>query len=370
MPYEEQLVRKRDDLTARLKSRGVAHPDIEMIEISRAGQTRDRVDLTWQKRNGELALGLYDLDKSGVVDMMACPQMSQALEEWFLEFRSMLPPVIEKGSVRLRVSPSGEKGVWLDLANADVKALLDEKQWLTTLSSRAHVEIGQRFKPLIKTESGALKLGSFLEPQAWFETYVGEALDAIPLCSAVGSFTQPSFIANKALVKHLAELARPYSGTRVLELFSGLGNFTLPLAALGTQVTSFEVDAVSIGSLYVTLKEQPSLASRIKFIRENLYCADALPKLEDFELLVVDPPRSGLKEVGEHIENTSASQRPCAIIYISCFAQSMAEDLERLKNCGYSIDTLRGIDQFPHSPHCEWICRLTLSDDSSKGRST
>lgn len=358
VPYDIQLVRKRDELAALLAAEGVPFPEIRMIEIDARGGLRDRVDLTWQRgADGKLALGLYDVTRSRLVDVAECPQLSTELDAWLAEFRAAPPPYVQRGSVRLRVSPDGTRGVWLDLANADVKSLLEEKSWLNSLARLAHVEIGQRFKTL---NGDTLKLGATPVPKPWFQTYIGENLEPLPLFSVVGSFTQPGFRANRKLVESLLELARPLAGARTLELFSGLGNFTLPLASLGNAVSAFEVDAVALECLGATLDLAPGLARKLSYARENLYGGTALPGLGEFDLLVVDPPRSGLKEVRDLIENTARARRPAALLYVSCYAESMAQDLAGLTRCGYAINQLRGIDQFPHSTHCEWMALLTM----------
>ncbi|MEZ4872123.1 MAG: hypothetical protein R2827_07730 [Bdellovibrionales bacterium] len=89
----------------------------------------------------------------------------------------------------------------------------------------------------------------------------------------------------------------------------------------------------------------------------NLYSAKA--EVETFENdfgLLVDPPRSGLKNFVDKIKNFSSI--PKEIIYVSCFAQSLSEDIRKFIELGYEIKKIVGVDQFAQTPHCEWIVHL------------
>jgi 23S rRNA (uracil1939-C5)-methyltransferase len=272
--------------------------------------------------------------------------MSPRLEAFFHEYRSRKPP-IAKGSVRLRVSPSGERGVWLDFANNDVKNLFEEKEYLRWLSSLAFVEIGQRRKHLVWKE-GAPKLAD-PELRPWFETY-GPGGEAIPLYGPVGGFSQAGFEANRALVGAVISLAQEAGAKDWLELFCGNGNFTLALAAAGMNVEAIEMDPLALEGL------QRNLPANVKISRADVYLqSKKLPPVGGRGLLV-DPPRAGLRELLGVLES---GEKPPVIIYVSCFTDSFLSDLSRLDSLGYRRSNLVGINQFPHSPHAEWAALLT-----------
>ncbi|RYZ65684.1 MAG: hypothetical protein EOP05_20240, partial [Proteobacteria bacterium] len=222
------------------------------------GGSRDRIDLMIDQRTGVYKLGFFDQFRTGLVDLQGCPQLSPALEKWLQEFRQFRFP-IQRGSVRLRVSPSGEKGVWLDFANVDIKTLLDERVLLDSLRAVAVVEIGQKRKRLVEKD-GRLKLED-PELAPWFETYSGDR--KIPLYAMIGSFTQPGFGVNRALIGETLRLSEKISTAlpsgrlgRVAEFGSGIGNFTLPLALASDHVDAYEVDTLALEGLSRTLVEQ------------------------------------------------------------------------------------------------------------------
>lgn len=327
-------------------------PEIKWVAIANGG-LRDRVDLMIDARSGEYHLGLFDQSHREILDLRECPQMSDALADWHKEFRNIQIPV-SRGSIRLRVSPTGQRGVWLDLANIDVKKLLDERSTLDTLRTHAIVEIGQRRKRLVERE-GSLKL---TDPtlEAWFETYAEPTTDAgttLPLYCTIGSFTQPGFTANRAL---LAEVHKQISPSQVIAEFgSGIGNFTLPLATISREVHAYEVDTLALTGLQRSA-EQHGLTERIKVFSGNFQVDRKIPvNFSGVDLILADPPRSGLMKFLDPLEKADAKDRPPQFVYVSCFAESFAQDAARLAKMGYRVQDVTLVDQFPQSHHYEIV---------------
>lgn len=321
------------------------------IRYSPHSRVRDRADLIWENVNGEMRLGLYALNSRETVALSECPQMSVALESWFHEFKK-LPPPIKKGSVRLRVSPSGQRGVWLDFANQDVKALFDEKNYLTWLSERAFVEIGQRRKVLTWKEGAPKLVAAELRP--WFETYNAE-FKPLALFGPVGGFSQAGFAANRELVAAVTEAVKASGENSWLELFCGNGNFALALAARGLDVEAVELEPLAVEGLKLSLLQA---GLTIKLHTQDVYLkAKNLPEFGGRGLLV-DPPRAGMREILEQIRHRP---RPSALIYVSCFEESFLADVVKLNELGFELESLVGVDQFPWSEHMEWVARFKRS---------
>ena len=303
------------------------------------GASRDRVDFMIS----EDRYGLFDRFRTGLVDLQGCPQMSAALEKWFQDFRSYRFDVA-RGSVRLRVSPSGLRGVWLDFANIDVKTLLDDGVVLRSLlAAGVIVEIGQRRKRLVDRE-GRLKLDDpVLAP--WFETYVDGA--AVPLYCTIGSFTQPGFAVNRMLIDEVMSLVP--RGARAAEFGAGIGNFTLPLASRFSSVDAYEVDTLALAGLRKSLPSE----SEVTIHSGDFQGAAALNlDFAGVDCLLVDPPRSGLMKFLEPL----AKAKPRTLLYVSCFGESFAADSARLVNeFGYRVEHASIVDQFPQSKHYEIV---------------
>jgi len=309
---------------------GIEDPPIDVIAES---GLRDKTDL--QFRRG--VLGLFDLSGQELIDVGHCPALSPGLADWVDALRKDAPP-IERLSLRLRVSPSGERGVWIDAANRDVKTLLDEKRWLLRRIGESFVEIGQRRKPLTPD----LRLKKEPELRPWFQTFLPRPQS---LYLPVGGFTQPSLAANRVLVERVIEMAKDQS--RWMELGAGAGNFTLPLAAQGHSMIAVEIDSLARQGLARAAAEA-NLA--IELGSSDMYDpANELP--EDLDGVLADPPRSGLRRFLEVL----AKNPPPRFLYVSCFVESLLADAEKLQSLGYRVVSARGVDQFPQTPHCEWL---------------
>ena len=344
-PYQQQVKQKTTDLFAHIQRQEIKEPlGFHSITSIAAGGLRNRADMTLFRQNGDMVFGLYDNDREDIVDIENCPQMSAELSEWFEEFRSHIPD-IRLGSVRLRVSPSGERGAWLDFPNVEIK----ERDWLSWLQSVAHVEMGQRRKTLISKSDGFGLGNPVLKP--WFQTYLKEK--ALPLYSTIGSFTQPGFLSNKYLVHTVIKMASGLNLKSWADICSGSGNFTFPLAEISKRVVSVEWDRLSLEGLHLGLEDFEH-RQRVRVLRGNIFkpANELIKELEAIEGLVVDPPRSGLGRLSQVIGNDIS---PKAIIYVSCFAKSMTEDIAELQKYGYQWEICSGLDQFPQSPHCEWV---------------
>lgn len=343
---ERALDTQRADKISALRALGFA--DVAFADTPALG-LRDRVDLVWE--NGKL--GLYHRELREIVDLPECPMLSPPLEAFLRAYRERRPP-IQKGSVRLRVAPDGARGVWLDFANVDVKTLFEERAYLRWLSDLAFVEIGQKRKALTWRDDQPKLTDPVLAP--WFETYDAD-MKPIPLFGAVGGFSQAGFTANRALVQAVTAAVGRTSLDAWVELFCGNGNFALALAARGYAVEASELDPLALEGLERSRAGHPEWNLRVE--RADAYLKTrTLPPLAGKGLLV-DPPRAGLRQVLDWI---AAGEKPSAIVYVSCFTEVFVDEAQRLRELGYELRALSGVDQFAHSPHTEWIALFTIAN--------
>ncbi len=351
LSYQEQLDLKKRELSELLTRKGLAAPGIEILTAG-AAYLRDRLDFSLQGGR----LGLYAKDTHDIVDIEICAQLSPALQEWLTLFRSYTWPV-EKGSVRLRVGPQGECGVWLDFANIDIKKILDEKNLLLKLQETAFVEIGQRRKvPFWNGTEFKLK-----DPElnVWFNTWMNN--EPVNLYCHVASFTQPSHKANELIGQTISSWVGQYPEARVIEFGSGIGNLTLPALASASSVMACEIDALSLEGLeksVTTLPDSLKAHADKLTIHRGDFQKKILKDFSEFDGILANPPRSGLMSFLNPLEELNPEQRPAFFIYMSCFPESMAVDLVKLKNYGYEMKKCVILDQFPQSTHYEVLTLL------------
>ncbi len=166
------------------------------------------------------------------------------------------------------------------------------------------------------------------------------------------------FQGNPFLIEQLIEAAvKGASGETALDLYCGVGLFTLPLARNFQKVIGVEgyEKAVDFAEKNV---EQARL-SNVTFQRENVgeWLKDNAGKLKNLDFVLLDPPRAGTEK--ETIESL-LQINPKRISYVSCEPSTLARDLKILTESGYSIDSITAFDLFPQTHHVETVVRLNL----------
>ncbi len=171
-------------------------------------------------------------------------------------------------------------------------------------------------------------------------------------------FTQVNLELNRMMVDRALDMLDPQPDERVLDLFCGMGNFTLPLASRAGQVTGVEGDAGLVQR--ARANAEANGLQNIRFYTANLYEElDNEPWLgEKFDKLLLDPPRSGAVEMLPHIPGLGVQR----ILYISCYPSTLARDAGILvKEQGFRLTSAGVMDMFPHTAHVESIALFERS---------
>ncbi len=167
-------------------------------------------------------------------------------------------------------------------------------------------------------------------------------------------FTQVNMAVNRALVKRAVDLLDPRPGERVGDLFCGLGNFTLAMAARGAKVVGVE----GLAALTARGEENAranGLGDCASFLACDLYAdaPGALERLGPVSKLLIDPPRDGAIEICKALPDAGA---PSRIVYVSCSPATLARDAGVLVNVkGYRLAAAGVVNMFPHTGHMESI---------------
>ena len=161
-------------------------------------------------------------------------------------------------------------------------------------------------------------------------------------------FTQVNFAVNRILVSKAIRLLAPQRGERIADLFCGLGNFSLPLAAKGARVIGFEGSAGLI--------ERARANARANGLTAQFEVADLFKAGIDawgpFDKLLIDPPREGAVELVKSLPQAW----PRRIVYVSCDPATLARDAGILVNTqGFELTQAGVANMFPHTAHVESI---------------
>ncbi len=238
-----------------------------------------------------------------------------------------------------------------DNATALVLRVLDppsvaDRERLAAFAARESVEL--------YLQSGGLDTVVPLLPPATTLSYAIPGLD-VGIAFAPTDFVQVNGELNRTMIARALELLEPRPGDRALDLFCGLGNFSLPLAQRVTEVTGVEGDAPLV--LRAAENARRNGISNARFHAANL-TADVSQSAwarQRYDLVLLDPPRAGAREVLDVV----AAGRPRRIVYVSCHAGTLARDAGILTGVhGYRLAAAGIMDMFPHTSHVESIAQF------------
>lgn len=162
------------------------------------------------------------------------------------------------------------------------------------------------------------------------------------------------FQGNGSLVEKLVEAAvGDVGGARALDLYCGVGLFTLPLArrfgeVVGVEANESAVEMAEKNAAHAGLEN-------VSFVREGVDKFIAGGRAGGFDLILLDPPRAGAEmETVRKLAQTKAA----SISYVSCDPSILARDLRTFLDAGYRIDSMTALDLFPQTHHVETVARL------------
>ncbi len=173
-------------------------------------------------------------------------------------------------------------------------------------------------------------------------------------------FSQVNREGNGRLVRELLQWGEFHGRDRVLELYCGAGNFTLPVAICAGEVVAVEGEPRSVEN-----GEENSRLNRlenIRWIRSHVPRAvkQLRERRERFSKIILNPPRSGAKGIEEDLACLGAEK----ILYVSCNPPTLARDLSALSRRGYRLTRVRPVDLFPQTFHVETLAEMVSSTAS------
>jgi 23S rRNA (uracil1939-C5)-methyltransferase len=159
---------------------------------------------------------------------------------------------------------------------------------------------------------------------------------------------------NARIVAAVIEFARAGAHARVLDLFCGIGNFSLPLAQLAERVLGVEGEAGLVARAAHNAKR--NRIDNADFVTADLTVGGSAFLREQWDLVMLDPPRTGAEVVVSEL----ARSRPARIAYVSCHPATLARDAKILIDAGYRLTAVRTFDMFPHTHHIEAMALFEL----------
>ncbi|MDF7680119.1 23S rRNA (uracil(1939)-C(5))-methyltransferase RlmD [Enterobacteriaceae bacterium ESL0689] len=316
-------------------SRLMKHQVDEMIAASPWGyRRRVRLSLKYQPKTRRLQMGFRQANTHDIVDVVQCPILAPQLE-------ALLPAVRECLSHLQAQRQVGH-----------VELVLADNGPLMVLRHTAPLSTADRQK--LESFSQSHSLGLYLAPQSEILEHICGPTPWYSSCGLRLAFSPRDFIqvndgVNQRMVATALAWLAVQPQDRVLDLFCGMGNFTLPLAQQAAHVVGVE----GVAALVTKAREnaRDNQLSNVTFCHENLAqeVAGQHWAKSGFDKVLLDPARSGAAEVIPHIIRLT----PQRIVYVSCNPATLARDSESLLQAGYRIQRLAMLDMFPHTGHLE-----------------
>ncbi len=166
-------------------------------------------------------------------------------------------------------------------------------------------------------------------------------------------FIQVNPVVNRMLVRSALSHLDLQPGERVIDLFCGIGNFSLAAARLGARVTGYESAAGAVQRATHNA-ELNGLSQTVKFEQTDLYDSPC-SELEEAQFLILDPPRSGAGENLIRWLSTDAFEKLQKVVYVSCNPVTFARDAAMFERFGLQLSKVGIFDMFPHTAHVETL---------------
>ena len=318
---------KRGILLAAFRQRGLAAEVAPLRGV--ASGTRRRAVFTARRQGGELVFGLHRRRSAEVFAVAECPVLVPAIVAGLAGLRAIAAALAEE-EVRLTVlaTPAG-----LDVALESAAKALNARRVAALAqlaSAHAIARLAHNGEIVAERARPELMLGgvAVVPPPGLFVQAVGEAETAL-----IGEV--------------LANLGKP---RRVVDLFAGLGTFSLALAR-HAQVLAVDGEGRALAALAEAKRRATGLKPILTKVRDLMREPLSAKELEAYDCVVLDPPRAGAQAQARQIGRARVPR----VVYVSCNPATLARDARTLVDGGFALQRVVPIDQFLYSAHLEVV---------------
>ncbi len=301
---------------------------VKEIETSKPYGYRRRVSLHVDTQGN---IGFFQAKSRAVVPVTHCPIAVDLINDALKDIQSLGKVIATKIS-----------SILLETDNDGLVAVLKSPYDLDLKSSQVVLEESKKHFDNVVLLCGNKDFGGF-----------GRKLLELPLVSysrlflrvPAGYFSQVNWSVNQRLIEKVLHYANPDRKTKILDLYSGAGNFSLPLAYSGAEVRAVECDKnlVRAGRQSATILR----SNNLEFVEESV---DKYLKREssiEWDVVIADPPRSGLGKLASCVPKASR------LILVYCQLPSFVRDLKVILDSGWKLKTIEPFDMFSKTSYIE-----------------
>ena len=340
-----QIMAKQRVMLENLERIGKVQPQTVLAPLADSPwgyRRKARLSVKFVEKKGRVLVGFRESNGRYVADIQRCEVLHPAVGERIQAITALIESLDAKRDI-----PQIEVAAGDDL----VALIFRHLQPLSTHDRDALVEFGKTHELGIYLQPGGIDSVAPLWPEDAHLSFRLPAyeveLDFQPL-----DFIQVNAGMNRRMIDHALSLLDPQPADRVLDLFCGLGNFTLPLARRAARVAGVEGEAGLV-------RRAGENARRNNIGNVDFFSADLAADQRstpwakaDYDLLLLDPPRSGAAAVLEYLPKRGVRR----VVYVACHPGSLARDAGILvEQHGFTLASAGVMDMFPHTAHVESI---------------
>jgi len=333
--YEAQLRTKHSMLLGAMKAARLPQLIAELVsEIVPSSPFAYRRRITLHL-DGQGNLGFYRPQSRSVVSISKCVISVTAISESIEALHKLAGKI--KGNIT---------SIVVETDSAGLVAILKSPYELTHQEQKLILDSSKEHLSNVSLVVSGKEVGGF-----------GRRIHELPLSDGsttmlrvpAGHFSQVNWGINRKLIKEALETVRSFSEPKIIDLFAGAGNFSIPMAQAGGYVTAIETDP----ALVELAKENTSklnITNRLFF--KNTSVENFLKEKHNADIVMADPPRSGLGNIIQKLPKTNC------LILIFCHTPSMVRDLKNLIERGWKVEKIVPFDMFAQTSYLETLVVL------------
>ncbi len=348
--HEAQIRSKQDSLMQQFKHAAHTQPGTVLPPLRGPVlhyRQKARLGVKYVHKKGKVLVGFREKGNAFLADLTRCPVLHESVGERLTDLSNLIMGMQAREAIpQIEVAVSDEQTA---LVFRHLEALNESDR-------QALVEFAKKTGLQILLQSG----GPDTVVPLWPEnpsplSYTLQEQD-VTIEFQPNDFTQVNSEINQSMVTNALQMLQLEKQDRVLDLFCGLGNFTLAMARQCAEVTGVE------GAQSMVLKAREN-AQKNAIENTQFYAADLSGDIsnepwlqQQYDKILLDPPRSGAMEMLKYIGKLGAKR----IVYVSCNPATLARDTDTLVNqYGYTLEQAGVMDMFPHTAHVESIALFT-----------
>lgn len=347
IPYGDQLEAKEEILREALWRSARVPGDKILPPLAAPDEYgyRSRIQLKVHGRGERVNLGFFARGSRYVVDIDHCPITAAPLNALIAPVRSFLQGVEARAEIPQVDMAMGEDGravLIFHFIGRQAEALAEK---LSGAPFPPEVDLaiqqGRKSSLAMVRGTGELAYGTGTAPP-------------LVLGFGAGGFSQVNFAQNRALIRTVLQYASLSGSQRVLDLYCGNGNLSLPAALAAASVTGIEVYPPSIDDAGRNAAANGITNTTFQVSDVAAGIGPLSGASVSFDLVILDPPRTG----GADCARLLPLLRAPRIIYVSCDPPTLGRDLAILARGGYEVAACRPLDMFPQTYHLETVTVL------------